>query len=184
MDKNHDAKVAGAASPLIFKDPDDGTTITLWAEQLSDKDNIELDAWVRAYYLYVQRSNIPEDATEEDKDRIERIAQHTASTLNWYSGHGISIMASIEGMTQIAYMSIRKRSPKITVEKLRSLLMDERNLDEANKIFEELNLTDNSEDNTSDPTTRGNQIKKTIKKRQPTQTAKLMEKKRKNLRSK
>lgn len=150
QDERHDAKITGAAFSLILIDYDDNKKIyTIWPEPLSDKENIELDAWVRAYYLYIQRSNIPENATDEEKDRIERIAQQIASTLNWYSDQGIRIMASIEGMTQIMYMSIRKRSPELTPEKLRHLLMDERNLDEANKAFEALNLSD------TNPTQRG-----------------------------
>lgn len=137
----HDRKIAGAAEPIILIDYEgDKRPITLWPEQLGDKDSLELDAWVRAYYLYVQRSNIPEDLSEEVKVRAERVAQMTAAQLNWYSGEGIPIMASIEGMTQILYMSIRRRTPDISPDKLRTLLMDDRNLDQVNDVFEKLNL--------------------------------------------
>ncbi len=159
-----EAKLAGAAKPVIFTDKDSPNgTITLWPEPLSDKDNIELDAWVRHYYLYTQRSSIDPEAEDEEKDRIERIAQQTAATLNWYSGLGIQIMASVEGMTQIMYMSVRKRSPKITPDKLRELLMNEQNLEEANKTFEELNLE--ASNSTLNPQIRGREGKiKKVKK--------------------
>lgn len=159
-----EAKLAGAAKPVIFTDKDSPNgTITLWPEPLSDRDNIELDSWVRSYYLYTQRSNIDPEALDEDKDRIERIAQQTAATLNWYSGLGVQIMASVEGMTQIMYMSVRKRSPKITPDKIRELLMNEQNLEEANKTFEELNLE--KEKGPVNPQIRGRKKVKKVEKK-------------------
>lgn len=155
---NDDARLVGAAKPVIFSDKDSPSgSITLWPEPLSDKDNVELDAWVRKYYLFTQRSSIPDGTDEYERDRIERIAQETASTLTWYSGLGIRIMASVDGMTQIMYMSIRKQNPRITVEKIRSLLLTEENLEEANKAFEELNISKN-------PTNRGKNLGKTSRK--------------------
>lgn len=131
MDSNrNDSNLTKASQPLIFED---GSQIFL--SPLSDKDVTELDNWVKARYLHDQRSNIPEDADEETKDRIERIAQQTASTLCWYLGLGATMMVSVDGMTQIVYQSAKRNHPEITYEEIHSKLFIEENLDRANEAI-------------------------------------------------
>jgi len=130
----NDSTITGAARPLIFAD---GTQILL--SPLGDKDVTELDNWVKAKYLHDARSTIPENATEEQKDRIERIAQQTATTLCWWMGHGASIMASIDGMTQVIYQSAKKNNPNITYDEIHSKLFVHENLDLANEAISKTN---------------------------------------------
>lgn len=127
---DNDSNLKRAAIPLIFED---GTT--LYLRPLSDRSSTELDNWIKAKYLHDQRSNIPEGASEELKERIERIAQQTAATLSWYLGLGSSMMVNIEGMAQILYHCARDNHPNITPEAISSILFVGKNLDLAHDAF-------------------------------------------------
>lgn len=134
--RRNDRRLVGAAKPYTF---DDGTQ--LWLSELGDKEIIELDEWVRAEYIRTQRESNRKDEnlTEDEADRAERIMQETAATLQWYTGLGLRIMVSVAGMSQIIFVSARKRHPELKIEKIRQLLLNKNNLDLANEAFAELN---------------------------------------------
>jgi len=139
----NDKDLTRAAIPLIFEDGSE-----LYLRPLGDRANTELDIWVKARYLHDQRSNIPKDADEETKDRIERIAQQEASTLCWFLGLGARIMVSIEGMTQILYQASREDCPEISREWIREKLFVKKNLDLANEAVAKVeNLEDDLKKN-------------------------------------
>lgn len=127
---DNDSNLKRAAIPLIFED---GSQIFL--RTIGDRGSTELDNWVKARYLHDQRSNVPKDADEELKDRIERIAQQTAATLCWYLGLGSSIMVSIDGMAQLLYQAAREMQPDITYEWIHKKLFVKANLDRANEAI-------------------------------------------------
>lgn len=118
----NNTRLTGASTPVIFSNG-----FELYLSPLSDKDITELDNWIRARYLHIQRTGIPKDADEETKERIERIAQQTAATLNWYIGYGASMMASIDGLCRILYQASRKNQPKLTYDELHENLLSEDN---------------------------------------------------------
>lgn len=136
--KQSDKNLSGAADLVTFTNGKQ-----LWMSPLTDKDIAELDNWVRSYYLKTQRNSLGEDASEEDKIRVERIAQEVAVNLNWYQGLGMQIMAGVDGMTAIVYISAKKRHPEVTFDEIRALLLDPKNLNEANDKFESLNINSN-----------------------------------------
>lgn len=131
-----ESQLKAAAHPLILPD---GTQWML--SPLTDKDITELDNWVKRRYLFDQRSNIPEDADEETKERIERVAQQTASTLCWYLGYGASIMASIDGMTQLVLQSAKRNHPELTYDIVHEKLLSQgaKALNFANETINEAN---------------------------------------------
>lgn len=148
MQNNNDARLTGAAKPVIFSD---GTEILL--SPVSDIDSVELDMWVRARYLQIQRESISESSSEELKERIERIAQETASTLCWYLDQGARMMASIDGLSRIIWQCSKNNGHKLTYEQLREKLFFRDNYDRANEAFAEQN---NVNVDSVNPTVRGN----------------------------
>lgn len=151
-----DTLLTGASKPVIFSD---GSQLNL--SPLSDKDITELDNWVKSRYLHTQISNIPENISDDLKDRMIILAQQTAGTLCWYLGLGASIMASIDGMTQIIYQSAKNNHPDITYDIIHEKLLSKDNYNKAEDTFAELN--DVRDSKLKNPTIRGS--RKTKKKK-------------------
>lgn len=130
----NNTRLTGASTPVIFSD---GFELNL--SPLSDKDITELDNWVRARYLYIARSGISENATDEEKDRIERIAQQTAATLCWYLGYGASIMACLDGLCRILYQAAQNNHKGLTYDDLHERLLQQTNNEKfANDAVEDI----------------------------------------------
>lgn len=153
--RRNNRRLVGAAKPYTFND---GTE--LWLTELGDREIIELDEWVRSEYIRTQREANRKDInlTEDEADRAERIMQETAATLQWYTGLGLRVMVSVTGMSQIIFVSARKRHPELKIEKVRELLLNKDNLDLANEAFADLNPGNSDSAN---PQSRGRK-KKTI----------------------
>ncbi len=106
---------------------------------LTDQDIAYLDGWVRKKHVEVARSTLPEDATEEQKDRTERIALAQASAMSFMSGQGVHIIAGIDGWSQIMWCGLHRNHPELTVERIAELLIDPKTLAEAQDAWDVLN---------------------------------------------
>jgi hypothetical protein len=116
----------------------DGTSYKM--TPFSDVDIAELDWWVQQHYIKMMRASIPEDATEEEANRIERMASQEALGLTWLSGAGASLMATVTGMSRLVLQAIKKEHPDVKVEDIRKHMLAPVNIDEARKLFHELNI--------------------------------------------
>ena len=117
----------------------DGTTYTM--SRLSDLDIAELDTWVQQYYLCMVRASL-EDVSNEEKERVERLATLTALSLTWMSGPGASLLASVRGMTRMVWQTVKKVHPDVTEDELRSHMLSPENIGRAQALFHELNVED------------------------------------------
>ena len=134
------AKMTAAPAPLKFVD---GSTYQM--SPLTDKDIAELDEWVRARHIQIAVEST-KDMADEDKAELRQVALLQAGELSWMSGTGARLMATVDGMTRLVWQSCKKNHPELTEAALREKIFDPRNVDEANKMFEHLNLPAESGD--------------------------------------
>lgn len=90
---------------------------------LTFNDIEELDNWVRHEYMRRVLSAMPEDATKVDKEMAFSIAQARVVDITWLSGTGAKLIASVKGMVKIAQLSLQKRNPELTSDKLREIIL-------------------------------------------------------------
>jgi len=128
--KDENYKVAGAAIPIEFSD---GTSYLV--SPLSDKDIEELNEWVRSEYISMVRRS---GASPEEMG----VAFNEAAGIQWMSGVGSKMMASVNGMARLVYQGCLKKHPNISYEKLRELLFHPDNLEKTRQVFERLNGVD------------------------------------------
>jgi len=107
---------------------------------MTDEDIAYLDQWVQQRHIRIARQSLGDDATDEQRDRTERIALEQASTMSFMSGTGARIISTIDGWSQIMFCGIRKNHPGVTSKDIRDLLLDPENLDKLQDEWELLNL--------------------------------------------
>ena len=90
---------------------------------LTFNDIEELDNWVRHEYMRRVLSAMPEDATKADKEMAFSIAQARVVDITWLSGAGAKLIASVKGMVKIAQLSLQKRNPELTSDRLREIIL-------------------------------------------------------------
>lgn len=90
---------------------------------LTYSDIEELDNWVRHEYMRRVFSAIPKDAERADKELAMKIAQDKVADMTWLSGTGAKMISSVPGMLKIAQLSLQKRNPELTSEKLKQLIL-------------------------------------------------------------
>ena len=106
---------------------------------MTDEDIAYLDQWVQQRHIRIARKSLDENATDEQRDRTERIALEQASTMSFMSGIGARIISTIDGWSQIMYCGIRRNHPNVTAKELRDLLLDPDNLATLQDQWELLN---------------------------------------------
>lgn len=123
-----------AARPLKFVD---GTEYRM--SPLSDKDIEELDSWVQSEFLATARK-AAEGASEEEYERLMRVAMQEAMGLTWMSGPGAKRMATVYGMTRLCWQSVKRNHPDVTFDELRTKLFDPANIRRLREEFQRLNV--------------------------------------------
>jgi hypothetical protein len=110
---------------------------TFQASQLTDKDHVELDCWVRKRYLDIQYAQLP--ANDADRKIAIQTAQEFASTLAWLSPHGAKLVATVEGMSKLVSVMIRQHHPTTSYDDVRRMLTSPAAVAEANRVFAMVN---------------------------------------------
>jgi hypothetical protein len=90
---------------------------------LTYNDIEELDNWVRFEYMRRVLTAIPKDAEKSDKELAMLIAQGRVVDMTWLSGTGAKLISSLPGMLKIAQLSLQKRNPELTTDKLREAIL-------------------------------------------------------------
>lgn len=103
---------------------------------LSEMDIDTLDTWIRRRHIQIVRGSFEEGMTQEEKDAELRVAYNQASTLSWLSPLGARLMASIDGMSYLSWISLRKQHPDITRRELMLMMSDGANLREISAALE------------------------------------------------
>ena len=105
--------------------------------RLTDQDIGLLDAWVRKRFVQTVRASFDDTMSREEKHMELQIAHERAATLDWLSPHGARLSASVEGMAYLSWVALHKNHPEVTLEEMRSMMVDERNIDAVSEALEE-----------------------------------------------
>lgn len=123
------SNIAGASTPLKFAD---GLEIAL--APLNDKDMVELDQWIRSFFLEITLKDL-EKLPDRVQDRYIAQAQKQALGLTFMSGDGAKLMATVDGMTRLIWQMAKKENPKLTLPELRQRMLNPENIEAANRAF-------------------------------------------------
>lgn len=107
---------------------------------LDSSDVAELDQWLQARVISMARESLPPNASESDRRITMEAAIAFAMTVTWMSGHGLRMLATLDGMAQIVWHGIRHHHPEIVPAEIRTKLLDPKTLDEARQAFETANF--------------------------------------------
>lgn len=134
---------------------------------LTDEDRGILDQWVRSRHMKIARDSLDANAPMEQRELTERVALSQASTLSFMSGHGASLMGTVEGMAQLFWCAMRRYHPELTPSDVAEMVTNPENLEEFQSEFERLNNIATQEDETKRQTVK----KKKAARRKATRTA-------------
>ena len=129
-------QLTGATIPLTITGKD------FQANPLTDRDNAELDAYVKKEIIATAveaAESLPKSAQEKVLDAAIR----QASGISWSTDEGSQVMASLTGTIRLAYQMI-KRNHDIGWEEFKDHFMSDkdeliRNIQTINRVFIELN---------------------------------------------
>lgn len=121
------------------------TTVKIGTEEfkmspLTNEDMAIMDQWVRSRHVRIARETLSANATEEQKDRTERIALEQASMMTFTSGSGVALMGHLDALSQLFWCSIRRYHPDMTPEKVQELITDPDNLEAFQDEWDRMNI--------------------------------------------
>ena len=105
------------AIPITLVDKDGNEHDFLF--QYLVEDTIEtLDNWVRKRHIQLVRNSLTDDegninVPEKTYQTEMTMAQHQASTMTWVSPVGAKLLATVEGMSMLSWLSLRANHPEM-----------------------------------------------------------------------
>jgi hypothetical protein len=106
---------------------------------LTDKDIAELDAYVK--HVHIQTAiDTAAQVPEQVGDKLIAAAVQQASSISFMSPAGAAIIRSTDGVARILWHGLKHNHPGITWEEVRGLIFNRRAIDEANRVFNKLNV--------------------------------------------
>lgn len=128
--------ITAAAVPAAFIV--DGEEKEFWLSPLTDKEIDEVDMWLQTRYIDIARRSL-ENCSAAERTETLAIAMQEANSISMLNAQGIAILATITGMTEVAFVSLRKRQPNILKEDVRKWLGINENLMRLNSAFSKAN---------------------------------------------
>jgi len=127
--------IAASPLPIDFLE-EDGQKHTYLFSPLSDKDFATADEWIRKRYIQdsmeAMEGRFKSDVAEA---RYTAAITRTSQGLQLLSQTGVSVIATLDGMSLIAWLGLRGEHPEMTMERARALLSLRGNLKEINTTF-------------------------------------------------
>ena len=131
------AKITAATTPLYLFDKT-GERKEFRMSPLVDKDIAEIDEWLQARVIE-NACNAAANLSPEDAKEIKQIAVQESVTISFLSAQGAKILATVPGMARIAWQSLHKNHPEISVDELAMMLLNPKNVNNLNERFTRLN---------------------------------------------
>lgn len=125
-------QAVGTPFPVTFAD---GLKVNM--HPLNDEDISALDMWVRARFIETARASLPKRASKEEREETLSVAMGQAQGLTWMSGVGSTILATIDGLTQLVWQA--SHDPTLDIIRLRTQLFDPVNAERAHDAFRQVN---------------------------------------------
>jgi hypothetical protein len=128
------ARMTAASIPITFKD---GTTYQF--SPLTDKSIDEIDEWIQAKVIETARNSLKPDTPQAEREETLRIAMQESQKVSFLNDDGLTLLATIPGMTYLCWISLRKEHPEVKLSDLRDILSDPENLTILNEKFHKVN---------------------------------------------
>ncbi len=123
------------ATPVEFIIDD----VTYKMSPLTDRDIAELDEWVQSRFIRAARESLDETTPADIWERTMRLAMREALTLSWMRPPASAIFQSIDGLARLAWQSMKRNHPDLSVQNIRHLLFDPQNIDKVQEAFQRAN---------------------------------------------
>lgn len=134
---------------------------TFLARVLGDDDLSEFDGWLRARYIQMVRDSFGPKMTESAKDKELAIAYTQAAMLTAFSPQCARMVANVDGVSFMCWLSVRKDHPQETPDTLRKLLFGNvPNINEVNRVVKDLNFPKQSTTTGKTPVKKGARSKR------------------------
>lgn len=145
-------RATAASDPLVLGDRE------FQMSPLTDKDIAELDSWIQSRCIEIARNSLPPDASQELRNETIQSAIEVAMSMTWLSGRGAKILATVQGMTRLVWVSIRKNHPDVTPAQLQAYMLDPENIQKANLAFSRLNSAGKSNGAANENSSAGKKV--------------------------
>lgn len=106
---------------------------------LTDKDQSELNQWVRAQYINNARLSLPKDVSELEYRLLMSTAMRDALCLTWSRLPGRNAFITPEGSARLAWQSIKRNQKDVTEDELLVCVNNAKFLFEFEKLFLQIN---------------------------------------------
>jgi hypothetical protein len=106
---------------------------------LDDKDIDELDNWLRSTTIQVAMEAC-KDFPESERRLVVSEAIKQARGMSFMSADGQKAMASVAGISRLAWQSLKKTHPELTPEIIQKKLMTEQSRTDFILLWQELNV--------------------------------------------
>lgn len=120
---------------------DDQPTITLVCKPLTEADMIELNSWARSRHIKIASESCS-GLDREGKALVMETAMRQAGVMQFFSGYGLSIAATCDGMAYLLYTMAGKTTDYATILKYCNA---PKNIEKINAAFSDLNNVSNNE---------------------------------------
>jgi hypothetical protein len=126
--------LSAAPVPIVFSDGSE----YLFAP-LNDRDTDTIDQWLQSHFIEVARKSLTATATPQEREETLLLAMREAQKINFLTMDGVESLATLNGMTFICWLSLRKNHPDVTQEQLREKLTNPANMECVNQAFARVN---------------------------------------------
>jgi len=127
-------RVSASPTVLRFNDGKD-----YFFHPLTDKEYDTIDEWLQTRYVTNCIRSLPKGLSQDKENSIINSAIKESLKLSFLTPSGAEMLATVTGMTFIAWLSLRKSHPELSVEDVGSLLLTGRNLALVNQAFRKVN---------------------------------------------
>jgi len=106
---------------------------------LTDKDFDTLDEWLQSKYVENGMKAIPDTWPEERQNGVINSIVKASLTITFLTPGGLELLSTLQGMVFVSWLSLRKEQPNLTLDLVRELLVQKRNLQLVNEAFRKVN---------------------------------------------
>ncbi len=125
--------VSGAGEVLQFADGPE-----LVASPLTDRHIVELEKWAQGRLIENARNSLTPGMNQAQRDETMALAMMTSLSVTLRSEIGAAMIGTVDGMSQLVWRMISVRHPEVTIEEIRALMFNPKNIERATEVFERL----------------------------------------------
>lgn len=98
-----------------------------------------LETYLQGRVIAAGRESIPEDASQEERDQLMRPIVTVAMSLSIMDGMGFNQLMNPAGIVRLFYVSLKRKTPTITLDICRKMIIDPEMSQQIKEAIELLN---------------------------------------------